>query len=254
MKVSIITVCFNSESTIKETIESVLSQDYSNIEYIIVDGGSIDKTVDIIKSYGNKISKWVSEKDEGLYDAMNKGLKMAQGDVVGIINSDDVYIDNGVISTVLQLLKEKKSDCIYADLVYVDKKNKNKPIRYYDSSHFHINKFRYGWMPAHPTFFAKKHVYEEVGQFDTSYKIAADFEMLIRILHINKKSFTYFPSPIIKMRYGGASTSGLINNFKLNKEIIRACKQNGIYTNLLILLLKIPAKIMGKIKAINYKF
>ena len=108
MKVSIITVCFNSESTIKETIESVLSQDYSNIEYIIVDGGSIDKTVDIIKSYGNKISKWVSEKDEGLYDAMNKGLKMAQGDVVGLINSDDVYIDNGVISTVLQLLKEKK--------------------------------------------------------------------------------------------------------------------------------------------------
>ena len=126
MKISIITVCFNSESTIKETIESVLSQDYSNIEYIIVDGGSIDKTVDIIKSYGNKISKWVSEKDEGLYDAMNKGLKMAQGDVVGLINSDDVYIDNGVISKVLQLLKEKKSDCIYADLVYVDKKNNNK--------------------------------------------------------------------------------------------------------------------------------
>jgi len=249
LKVSIITVSFNSAKTIADTIESVLSQDFPDIEYIIVDGQSSDDTVQIIRQYENRISKWISEKDQGMYDAMNKGIAMATGDVIGILNSDDVYMNNHVISDLMTLLEKQKAQVVFADLILVDQNDDNKVLRYYDSGHFHPDKFRYGWMPAHPTVFVRRELYQVVGPFSTTYQIAADYEMLIRMLAIQKAPYAYFPKPVVRMRSGGASTAGISRNWILNQEIVRACKENGIYSNMAMLLLKIPAKLWGRIFA-----
>lgn len=244
-KVSIITVCFNSAKTIRDTIESVLSQDYPDIEYIVIDGGSSDETLAIIKEYADRIAVIVSEKDRGIYDAMNKGLALATGDVVGMLNSDDIYINKHAVSDLIREMQEKNTDSVYADLVIVDPFDLNKVMRYYDSSYFAPNKFRFGWMPAHPTFFVKKSLYEKVGPYSLDYQISADYEMLIRLLWVEKATYTYLPKPVVRMRYGGASTSGLDRNWLLNKEIVKACKANGIYTNMAILALKIPRKLFS---------
>ena len=248
MKISIITSVWNNKETIKDAIDSVLSQTYEHIEYIVVDGASTDGTVEIVQSYGDKISKFISEKDNGLYDAMNKGITLATGDIVGILNSDDFYIDNQVIEKVVQEFEEKDVDSVYADLVFVKPENLDKVVRYYNSSYFRPEKFAYGWMPAHPTFFVKRKVYEKYGVFKTDYKIAADYELLTRFLAKNKISYIHIKEPIVKMRMGGASTSGLKSNYILNKEIIRACRENDIYTNWLMVLSKYPKKILGLLK------
>lgn len=248
MKISIITVVWNNAATIKDAINSVLNQTYKNIEYIIIDGTSTDGTVEIVQSYGNKITKFISEKDKGLYDAMNKGIKLAIGDVVGILNSDDFYIDEFVIEKIVKEFEEKSVDSVYADLVFVKSENLEKIIRYYDSSYFNPSKFAYGWMPAHPTFFVKREIYIKYGLFKTDYKIAADYELLTRFLAKNKISYSYIKEPIVKMRIGGASTSGIKSNYILNKEIIRACKENDIYTNWVMVLSKYPKKILGLFK------
>ena len=247
MKVSIITVSFNSVKTIEDTINSVLSQDFPEIEYIVVDGGSSDGTVNIIEKYQNRIGKWVSEKDRGMYDAMNKGIAMATGDVIGILNSDDVYMNTHVISELMALMEQKKAKVVFADLILVDQVDDKKVLRYYDSGYFHPDKFKYGWMPAHPTVFVRRELYEAVGQFSNTYQIAADYEMLIRILAIQRARYAYLPKPVVRMRSGGASTAGLSRNWILNKEIVRACKENGIYSNMAMLLLKIPAKLWGRL-------
>lgn len=207
MKVSIITVVWNNAKTIKDAIDSVLSQTYKNIEYIVIDGASSDGTVEIVQSYGDKISKFVSEKDRGLYDAMNKGIALAAGDVVGILNSDDFYIDEIVIERVVKEFKEKQVDSVYADLVFVKPENLDKTVRYYDSSHFNPAKFAYGWMPAHPTFFVKREIYEKYGVFRTDLKIGADFDILARFLYTHKISYSYMKEVLVKMRVGGVSTS-----------------------------------------------
>ncbi len=248
MKISIITVVYNNKSTIKDAIESVLSQTYQNIEYIIVDGASTDGTVEIIQNYGDKITTFISEKDKGIYDAMNKGLKLATGDIVGILNSDDFYIDNHVISKVIQIFQDNPVDSMFADLVYVHPNNLEKIVRYYDSSHFSPKKFAYGWMPAHPTFFIKREIYKKYGYFKTDYKIAADYELLARFLGKLKISYFYYKSPIVKMRTGGISTNNFKSNYILNKEILRACKENNIYTNWIMILSKYPKKILGLLK------
>lgn len=245
MKISIITAVYNNKETIRDAIDSILSQTYKNIEYIIIDGASSDGTIEIIKSYGDKITKFVSESDNGIYDAMNKGIALATGDVVGILNSDDFYIDEHVIQKVVNIFQEKKVDSIFADLVFVKPDNLEKTIRYYDSSKFKPSKFAYGWMPAHPTFFVKRNIYEKYGLFKTDYKIAADYELLVRFLEKYKISYYYLQLPIIKMRIGGVSTSGIKSNYILNKEIIRACKENDIHTNWIKVLSKYPSKIMG---------
>ena len=247
MKVSIITVSFNSAKTIADTIDSVLSQDFPEIEYIIVDGCSTDGTIDIIRQNENRISQWISEKDQGMYDAMNKGIAMATGDVIGILNSDDVYMNAHVISDLMRLMHSQNTEVVFADLILVDSSNQNKVLRYYDSGRFHPNKFKFGWMPAHPTVFVKRELYQRVGKFSTTYQIAADYEMLIRMLAIEKASYAYYPKPVVLMRSGGTSTSGISRNWILNQEIIRACKENGIYTNLFMLLLKVPAKLWGRL-------
>lgn len=247
MKVSIITVSFNSAKTIADTIESVLSQDFPEIEYIIVDGNSSDETVKIIRQYENRISKWISEKDQGMYDAMNKGIAMATGDVIGILNSDDVYMNTHVISDLMALLEKQKAQVVFADLILVDQNDDNRILRYYDSGHFYPDKFRFGWMPAHPTVFVRRELYQAVGKFSTTYQIAADYEMLIRMLAIQKASYAYFPKPVVRMRSGGASTASISRNWILNQEIVRACKENGIYSNMAMLLLKLPYKLWGKV-------
>ncbi len=245
MKVSIITVVRNNIETIKDAIDSVLNQTYKDIEYIVVDGASTDGTIEIIKSYEDKITKFLSEPDRGLYDAMNKGIKLATGDIVGILNSDDFYIDEFVIEKVIKVFEEKEVDSLFADLVYVKPDNLEKVVRYYDSSQFNPNKFAYGWMPAHPTFFVKRSAYEKYGLFKTDYKIAADYELLVRFLHKEKLKYFYLNEVIIKMRMGGMSTSGLKSNWVLNQEIIRACKENGIETNMFKVLSKYPKKLLG---------
>jgi len=252
LKVSIITVSFNSAKTIASTIDSVLSQDYPNIEYIVVDGGSSDGTVGIIEKNQSRISKWISEKDRGMYDAMNKGIAMATGDVIGILNSDDVYMNTHVISELIGLMQSKRAQVVFADLILVDQFDDQKVLRYYDSGHFHPNKFKYGWMPAHPTVFVKRELYEAVGNFSTTYQIAADYEMLIRILAIQRARYAYLPKPVVRMRSGGASTSGLSRNWILNQEIVRACNENGIYSNMAMLLLKLPLKLWGKVAGVRF--
>jgi glycosyltransferase involved in cell wall biosynthesis len=247
MKVSIVTVVYNNVKTIKDAINSVLNQTYENIEYIIIDGQSTDGTVEIVKSYGTKIDKFICEQEHGIYDAMNKGLKLATGDIIGILNSDDFYISNDVIEKVVKVFEKHQVKSMFADLVYVKADNLNKIVRYYDSSYFSPDKFAYGLMPAHPTFFAKREVYEKYGYFKTDYKIAADFELLARLLSKNSLSYFYLPEPLVKMRLGGISTS--VSSLYINsKEQLRACHENSIKTNIFKILFKYPTKLMGFIK------
>ena len=247
MKISIITVVKNNKETIKDTINSVLNQTYKDIEYIIIDGASIDGTIEIIKSYGGKVSMFISEPDKGLYDAMNKGIALAGGDIVGILNSDDFYINNNVIEKVIKEFKDKKCDSVYADLVYVKPENLDNIVRYYDSSKFNPSKFAYGWMPAHPTFFVKREIYEKYGVFKTNFKISADFDILARFLYTHKISYYYMSEVIVKMRIGGVSTS--LNSLWINNiETLRACRNNGIKTNIFKILSKYPVKVIGLFK------
>lgn len=248
MKVSIITVSYNSENTIEETILSVKNQNYKNIEYIIIDGKSKDQTVSIIKKYKKDISKFISEPDKGIYDAMNKGIKLATGDIIGILNSDDLYVDNNVISTIVRQFEINKVDAVFADLVYVNSLNPERIVRYYCSANFSTKKFMYGWMPAHPTFFVKRSCYKKYGLFKTDYKIASDYELLVRFLAKYKVNYSYLPKVIVKMRTGGASTKNFKSNWILNKEIIRACAENNIKTNMVKVLLKYFVKIFQLIK------
>lgn len=233
MKISLLTVSFNSAATIKDTIESIRSQDFKDIEYIIVDGNSTDGTVGIIKSYNSFISKWISEPDKGIYDAMNKAIKMASGDVVGILNSDDFYSNNQILSRVAQEFSDPSVDVVFGDLVFVDPQNLDKTVRKYSSARWHPGKFAWGFMPAHPTVFIRRKYYEKFGLFKTDYKIAADYELLIRFLYVHKLKYRYLPLTMVKMRKGGVSSRNLMSNIILNNEIIRACRENGIKTNVL---------------------
>ena len=248
MKVSIITVVWNNKETIKDAIDSVLNQTYKDIEYIIVDGASTDGTIDIVNSYKDKISKFISEKDNGLYDAMNKGIQLSNGDIIGMLNSDDFYIDEFVIENVIKEFEAKDVDSVYADLVYVNPGNLDKVVRFYDSSYFSPGKFAYGWMPAHPTFFVKKEIYERYGVFRTDLKIGADFDILVRFLYIYNISFSYMREVLVKMRTGGVSTS--FNSIWINNiEQLRVCRDHNIDTNIFKILLKYPRKILGIFKA-----
>ena len=248
MKVSIITVVWNNKETIKDAIDSVLNQTYKDIEYIIVDGASTDGTIDIVNSYKDKISKFISEKDNGLYDAMNKGIQLSNGDIIGMLNSDDFYIDEFVISKVVKEFEDKKCDSVYADLVFVKPENLDKTVRYYDSSHFTPSKFAYGWMPAHPTFFVKKETYDKYGVFRTDLRIGADFDILARFLYTQKISYSYMKEVFVKMRVGGVSTGGIKATWLIVQEQLQVCKDNGIDTNIFKIMSKYPKKLLEFIK------
>ena len=247
LKVSIITVVRNNKETIKYAIDSVLNQTYKDIEYIVVDGASTDGTVEVVKSYGGKITKFISEKDYGLYDAMNKGISLATGNIVGILNSDDFYVDNNVVKQVVREFNNRGVDSVFADLVYISPSNINKVVRYFDSSQFKPSLFSYGLMPAHPTFFVKKSIYEKYGNFHTNFKNAADFDLLARFICTNKITYHYIDKVIVKMRLGGASTS-FSSIWTNNIEILRACKANGIKTNIFKILLRYVLKFRSSFK------
>lgn len=200
-----------------------------------------------MKSYGVKIAKFISEPDKGLYDAMNKGIALATGDIVGILNSDDFYTDKFVIGKVIKEFEEKQVDSLFADLVFVKPDNLDKVVRYYDSSHFSPEKFAYGWMPAHPTFFAKREIYEKYGVFRTDLKIGADFDILARFLYTHKISYSYMKDVLVKMRVGGVSTS-FSSIWIINIEQLQVCKDNGIDTNIFKIFSKYPSKILGLFK------
>ena len=228
MKVSIITVTYNSERFLQDCIDSVLNQTYSNIEYIIIDGGSTDRTIDIVKTYGKGISRVTSEADGGIYDAMNKGISLSTGDVIGFLNSDDFYIDQTVLAKVADLFDRTQSDAIYADLLYVHSINTNKVVRRWKSGSYNRKKFAFGWMPPHPTFFVKRKVLHEYGHFNLSFKTASDYELMLRLLFKNRISAAYLPEYIVKMRIGGLSNSSLRHRLFANREDGRAWKVNGL--------------------------
>ena len=227
-KVSIITAVYNNCDTISQAIESVLYQDYPDIEYIIIDGNSTDGTVEIIRRYEGKITNWISEPDKGIYYAMNKGLKLATGDIVGILNSDDFYRDATIISKVVKVFIQHQPDALYGDLLYVEAANTQHIVRYWQAKSYHKNKFLMGWMPPHPTFFVKRQIYNQFGVFDTRLRSSADYELMLRLIHKHKIRLAYLPEILVKMRTGGISNKSLKNRLFANQEDYQAWKINDL--------------------------
>lgn len=218
MKVSIITVVYNGAEFVRDCIESILTQTYTDIEYIIVDGKSTDGTVDIVKSYGTKVAHFISEPDKGLYDAMNKGIRLATGEVIGLLNADDFYRHNRVIENMVATFERTGSDAVYGDMLYVDRNDTQKLKRYWRSGWYSENAFLWGWMPGHLSFFAKRRLYEQHGLFRLDMKSAADYELMLRFIHKNKARLAYMNEVTIVMRVGGISNSSLQNRLRANRE------------------------------------
>lgn len=237
MKLSLITSCFNSQATIRATLDSVRAQNYAPIEYIIVDGGSTDGTLSILDEYSDIISKQVSEPDEGIYDALNKGIRLASGDVVGFIHSDDMLASSLSLHRLMEVFKNGNVDAVYADLDYVDRDKPEKVIRRWRSDSFREDRFYNGWMPAHPTFYLKREHYENLGGYRTDMRISADYELMLRMLLKHKLTAVYIPEVLIKMRVGGESNVSLKNRMQANKEDRRAWTVNDMkprfYTSLM---------------------
>jgi glycosyltransferase involved in cell wall biosynthesis len=229
MKISMITVSYNSASTIEDTIKSVLSQTYfHNVEYIVIDGGSTDGTIDIIKKHDSRISKWVSEPDKGIYDAMNKGIRMATGEIIGVLNSDDFYADCNILSMVAGTLEKTGADSCYGDLLYVDPVNTDRVKRYWKSGPYNTGLFYGGWMPPHPTFFVRREVYERYGFFNLSLGSSADYELMVRFLLRSGISACYIPEVLVKMRSGGVSNASIGNRIKANRMDRLSWEVNGL--------------------------
>jgi len=224
--ISIITVCFNSASTIEGTIISVAKQKYPVKEHIIVDGASTDGTMDVVRRYTDKL-RVVSEPDRGIYDAMNKGITMATGEIVGILNADDFYAHDTVLDQVASVFSDATVDACYADLVYVDQKNTSQVTRYWESKPFQRGLFEKGWMPAHPTFFVRRKIYEQFGSFDLNFPRQADFELTMRFLEVHSIKAVYVPDIWVNMRTGGVSNNSVRGVLEGNIEAYRACKKNG---------------------------
>ncbi len=243
MKISIITVCFNSDETIVSTLNSVISQTYDDIEHIIIDGGSIDRTLDILEQYNFKNKIIISEPDEGIYDAMNKGIKLAKGDIITILNSDDIYQSPNTISNVMIDIKNNPNkDIFLGDVVFFNKNNFKKIFRYYSAKNFKSKLLLDGIMPPHPSSFIKKKIYDNFGLYKTSLSIAADFEMFLRLFIVNKLEFFYTNKVIVRMRSGGKSGKNLKTYFTSTNEIVRAFKINNLKTKYLIILARLPLK------------
>lgn len=243
LTVSIITVSYNSVATITDAINSVLEQTYPEIEYIIIDGSSTDGTIRLIDSFGKRISKFISEPDNGIYDGLNKGIRLATGDIIGILNSDDFFCNNTVIERIVESFRKNEIDAVFGDVQFVDRVTTSKVVRYYSSKHFKTARFRFGFMPAHSSFYVKRELFEKLGYYKTDYKIAADYELLIRFLYINKIRYKYLEMPFVSMRMGGVSNKSIHSIYTLNKEIARACKENGINTNYVYIYSKYFSKL-----------
>jgi glycosyltransferase involved in cell wall biosynthesis len=244
-RVSIVTVCYNSAETIRDTVLSVQSQNYANVEHVFVDGGSTDETLSILKSLKRDTDILISEADQGIYDAMNKGLALATGCIVGILNSDDVFYDTKVLSRIMTSFgHNKESDACFGDLVYVKRDNTNSIVRRYSSKNFSPKNIRFGAMCPHPTFYIRREILVSLGNYKLGYRVAADFEYMARFFQAERKAHR-IDFPLVKMRMGGVSTTGLRWIIHQNFEIVRACNENRIYTNIFLIALKIPAKLLS---------
>jgi glycosyltransferase involved in cell wall biosynthesis len=234
MKISIITITRNSAKTLEQTLQSLYSQSLfqeGGVEHIVIDGGSTDQTLEILKKYSKNIATLVSEPDDGIYDAMNKGIAIAQSNIVGILNSDDIYQDPEVLKNVLNAMNLNHVDLVYADLVYFNSNNPEKITRKYCSKSFSVEKLSYGLIPAHPTVFVRRSIYERFGVFDATFIIAGDFDWLARIFKSNLVTSLYVPKVFLRMRLGGESTRGLKALMVKNNEILHACIKNDIPTS-----------------------
>jgi glycosyltransferase involved in cell wall biosynthesis len=244
VKISIITATYNSAATVRDTLESVSRQDYSDIEHIIIDGLSKDETLDVVSDFPH-VSRSISEKDGGIYDAMNKGINMTKGDIVGILNSDDFYADEKVLSRVAKVFQTTGCEAVYADLQYVDKKDVTRVKRNWRSGSYKPGSFEWGWMPPHPTFFVRRELYEKFGLFNLSLRSAADYELMLRFIHRHKVKLEYIPAVIVKMRMGGVSNSSVFNRFKASREDRMAWEINSLKPNFFTFFLK-PARKLGQ--------
>lgn len=237
MKISIITATYNSGATLRDTFESVLRQTYPDIEYLVIDGASKDNTVDLIRQYEPRFQgrmRWISEPDRGIYDAMNKGIAMATGDVVGILNSDDFYTSPEVLERLVESLERTGADAVYGDIHFVAPEDLNRCTRYYSSHFFRRWMMRLGFMPAHPSFYCRRWAYEQYGAFDCSFRVAADFENLLRLIFVHRIKTCYVPLDCVTMRTGGASTSGLASHRQILRDHLRAYRKNGVYSNVVL--------------------
>ncbi len=238
IKVTLITVTLNSQRFLEDSILSVIAQDYKNIEHIIIDGQSTDNTLAIINKYNQHIARWVSEKDHSMYDAINKGMRMATGDIIGTLNSDDMLASADVISKIVESFESKKVDVVYGDLVYVDQHDTGKVMRKWKGGEFNRNKFRFGWMPAHPTFYFKRSLLETCGYYETHFYTAADYEFMTRYLYFYKLSAAYVPKLIVKMRNGGMSNGNIFRRLRANRRDYLAMKKNRIPMPIVVAFLK----------------
>ena len=228
MKVSLITVTYNSDKHLAHCIDSVLHQDYPNIEYIVVDGASTDGTLAVIEQYGDVIDKWISEKDGGMYDAINKGIKLATGNIIGILNSDDFFASATAVSKIVRCFEENNVDSVYGDLVYVHEEDTANIYRYWKGSAYNRQAFHWGWMPAHPTFYVRRELVEQLGGYETHFYSAADFEFMTRYLYKHRISAAYLPELIVKMRKGGMSNCGWQRRLRANRRDYLALKRNNV--------------------------
>ena len=242
MKISVITVCFNSATTIAHTLRSVRQQTHDETEHIIIDGGSRDNTLALVASEGSHVVKVVSEKDEGIYEAMNKGIHLATGVVVAFLNADDFYIDGSVLATVALIMQTEKLDALYGDVEFFRPGKPDVIARRYNSGRFAPDRLAWGWMPAHPALFMRKELFERYGAFDTGYRIAGDFEFIARVFAHAELRHRHLQQPLVRMQMGGASTSGWCATLQINREMMRACRANGISTNWLKMLARYPLK------------
>lgn len=245
--VTVITVVFNSAATLEHTIRSVSEQTYDNVEHIIIDGGSTDGTLDILRKYDGDIDYWVSENDAGIYDAMNKGISLARGDYIGMLNADDYFASRSSLEKIALRLKTSNVDAVFSCLDIVDPANLDRVLRKYSISSFSPFMLRIGVMPPHPTFYCKKSCYEKAGPYRTDYRIAADFEMLTRMLLKHQITWEFIAETAVKMRAGGLSSRGIKSSWVVNREIVRACTENGLYTNMFMLALKLPIRLLERL-------
>ncbi len=238
MKISVVTVVYNAANTIADTLESVAAQSHKSVEHIVVDGDSNDETMAVVRRYREKLSHVVSEPDNGIYHAMNKGISMATGDVVGTLNADDMYMHNGVLARVARVFTDPDVDACYGDLIYVDRNKLDKIIRYWISREYRDGLFERGWLPAHPTFFVRREIYEKHGLFDLDYRIQSDFELTMRFLAVHKVKSVYIPEILVRMRMGGITNNSAMSFIKGNLESYRACKSHGLSISPLFFLTK----------------
>ncbi len=248
MRISIITVTRNNVETIQATLDSVAAQDHADVEHIVIDGASTDGTTELVRRHGTRVGRLVSEPDRGIYDAMNKGVLHATGDVIAFLNGDDVYAHTGVLSHVAGIFQGSQWGMVCGDVEFFRPGHPARPVRRYRSDRFSPRQLPWGWMPAHPAMFVRAALFRSAGMFRTDFRIAGDYEWIVRVFRTCAPSYTYTPQVLAHMLTGGASTAGWKSKLLLNREVLRACRDNGLQTNWFMILSKYPRKLLEYVR------